>query len=620
LAGEDAGRGFDAARAQALALLTERVRSAELVVLRVLREEYEPQGQVLFRVDVFNPAAPNEPHTIVIDEDGNEFSDLVGLTNALGRRPFQLHRGLDRTAVSDLGLAEAERAYTIEPSENDVILDFGATLNETIRVTVDPGRPSTPPIDIYFLTDLTGSMDTALGDVRDTVNLVLDSLGATGLDAAYGVGNYRDFPGLAATAFANQLPITPNVDDVRAAIGTWSASGGIDPPEAQLFALDQIVESPLGPIGWRLGSSRVILWFGDEPGHEPICREISGLPYDITLRTVLMQLLEQEIIVLAVDTETGQLGLDGDPTQGASDYQMQCGTPQGLAGQASDLARFTGGQLILGLDATRIVNELLAIIGNIAPTFGPITLDPTAGIERFVSLIDPIEQGPFEGVDPVELDFQVTWEGTVACTREQDLAFSGELVVSDNGDAKVLKHVNVTVPRCKPTILDAPVAVSHHDGSEVAELHAFARSPLEKLLRCSFDQRADRWVWDDHGLPLARVHIESLDAAAESNDSTDFNSVHVFVLVRLGLALRLLHLSGVPHWQATWLWTSEPLPPALQAGTSDIGVFSYRPGSTPVREPEARSTQRSSRPNGRQDSPITPLLPHSNSCAHGWDM
>lgn len=56
---------------------------------------------------------------------------------------------------------------------------------------------------------------------------------------------------------------------VTGAVATWSASGGSDGAEGQFFALHALAVDPA--IGWRPGARRIVVWFGDYPGHDPIC-------------------------------------------------------------------------------------------------------------------------------------------------------------------------------------------------------------------------------------------------------------------------------------------------------------------------------------------------------------
>ena len=88
--------------------------------------------------------------------------------------------------------------------------------------------------------------------------------GTSGLgDVAYGVGEYKDV----GDPFVYRLnqDITTDTAAVQTGINAWVASGGGDWPEAQLYALYQVANT----VAWRPGSTRIIIWFGDAPGHDP---------------------------------------------------------------------------------------------------------------------------------------------------------------------------------------------------------------------------------------------------------------------------------------------------------------------------------------------------------------
>src|SRR5262249_24321912 len=159
-----------------------------------------------------------------------------------------------------------------------------------------------------------------------------------------GVGNYKDFAQGDPYGFQHQLSPTNVAATVTAAINAWSPSGGGDGPEANLFALDSLAVPPGGTIGWRPGSKRVIVWFGDAPGHAPVCTAVSGAP-PVTEASATAKLVTQQIAVLAISTATP--GLDGDPTAG-SGYVVQCGPPGGSVQQATHIAAATGGAFATG--------------------------------------------------------------------------------------------------------------------------------------------------------------------------------------------------------------------------------------------------------------------------------
>ena len=176
----------------------------------------------------------------------------------------------------------------------------------------------------------------------------------------FGVGNYKDFPPASSLPFTHQLNPTDIAGNITAAIGTWSAGGGGDIPEGQFLTLDQLAQPPGGSIGWRAGAKRIIVWFGDAPGHDPICIAISGLGSAITEASVTAKLVAEQMVVLAISTATP--GLDADPMPFSTDYTSTCGAPGGAAGQATRLAAATAGAFVTGINPTNIVNTIISLV------------------------------------------------------------------------------------------------------------------------------------------------------------------------------------------------------------------------------------------------------------------
>ena len=89
--------------------------------------------------------------------------------------------------------------------------------------------------------------------------------GTAGLgDVAYGVGEYKDVGDDPFVYRLNQ-DITTDTAAVQTGIDAWVASGGGDWEEGQLYALYQVANT----VSWRAGSTRILIWFGDAPGHDP---------------------------------------------------------------------------------------------------------------------------------------------------------------------------------------------------------------------------------------------------------------------------------------------------------------------------------------------------------------
>src|SRR5439155_3521526 len=190
----------------------------------------------------------------------------------------------------------------IDPPSNTWTLPKCASERETVTVTVPPfGGP--PKADVYLLADTTSSMGSVLAAVAAGSTTIVNT--PLPGDVAWGVGNYRDFPVPTPNSYAFQHQVSPTTNTAAAtgAIGTWTADEGSDGSEGQLFALQQIATDPA--IGWRPDSKRILVWFGDAPGHDPICAAISGLGADVTEATATAALAAAGITVVAVSVTTG---------------------------------------------------------------------------------------------------------------------------------------------------------------------------------------------------------------------------------------------------------------------------------------------------------------------------
>ena len=252
-------------------------------------------------------------------------------------------------------------AATINPTSNDLILEIGSEEEQTVTVTIPPSV-GVNKADVYILADTTGSMGAILNAVKLGAN---DIVGApySGIDIAFGAGNYRDFTDM-NPPFDQQVKPTTTNSDVTAAIQTWNAGGGGDFPESQLFALHSLAEAPEGSsIGWRRDSKRIIVWFGDAPGHDPIRKEQSGLSEDITTDSVRSRLAEQDITVIAISVQGNRLDSNGN--------------------QATRIAEATGGKHVKGINSSEIVDTIITLIDEAIKDIGEVRLEPTVGCSTF---------------------------------------------------------------------------------------------------------------------------------------------------------------------------------------------------------------------------------------------
>jgi hypothetical protein len=262
----------------------------------------------------------------------------------------------------------AHAAPGVDPQVVEVTLDSGQSVDVTKTVHTSPIPPK---MDVYFLSDTTGSMLPAIANVQANAGSILSTVSGGSADAAFGAGDYKDFP-FDSYAFDNAAPIG-TAALANAAISAWSASGGSDTPEGQFFALHQLAA---GAAGYRSGATKVLVWFGDAPGHDPVCNAIDGGVGDLTEASVTAELVNAGIRVIAVSTTTGDPdGLNGDPAASSFDYGA-CGSPGGTAGQANRIAAATGGTAFANVPPEDVSNAILTGLSNL-----PVEVAPSVSCE-----------------------------------------------------------------------------------------------------------------------------------------------------------------------------------------------------------------------------------------------
>ncbi len=271
--------------------------------------------------------------------------------------PIVVSDGSDGDGMADFGDIPAGSG-SVTPDLVEATLAPGESTVVDKEVTT--GELATASPEIYLLADTTGSMSSVLYSVRSNMNDILDSV-----DARFGAGEYRDFPGSPTSVFMNDQSITDNDALVTTAINGMSASGGGDGPEGALYALHKIAENA---GGYSPDATKIVVWFGDAPAHDPVCSAISGEGSDITEASVTEELKNAGIIVIAISTTTGYTeGLDDDPTEYGGDYSGYC-TEDGSPGQATRIAAATGGVHLTDVSSGDITTAIINAIGELTAT------------------------------------------------------------------------------------------------------------------------------------------------------------------------------------------------------------------------------------------------------------
>ena len=232
------------------------------------------------------------------------------------------------------------------------------TVGKTLATPVIPPKP-----DIVFLADTTGSMGTPLTTMQNNVQAIMNQVRAAQPDSQFGVASYKDF-GCATDPYAFRVEqvVTANMAAVQSAVNTWATvpGSGCDQPEAQLYALDQLATTA---GGWRTGSSRIIVWFGDATGHDPS----NGISEALAIAD--LKAAGARVIAINLVNNTEGSSLDS-------------------AGQATRITNATGGVLETTTDPTAVASAIQAGLVNLPATVTPqvatcnpaltITFSPTS--------------------------------------------------------------------------------------------------------------------------------------------------------------------------------------------------------------------------------------------------
>ncbi|GAA1309916.1 RICIN domain-containing protein [Saccharothrix xinjiangensis] len=329
---------------------------------------------------------------------------------------------------------------------------------EQVQVRL-PGSGVVPKIDVYFLTDSTGSMGGIIGAVGARVEEILNKLitaaSAVGADVHFGVGNYKDMEDPQPDRFRGQVPLGAGAAAAANGIRAWTATGGgSTAAEGQFYALDQLAQPPGGSIGWRADAKRIVVWIGDMPGHDPICQGLSGLGHDITETSVTAKLQAQGIFVLAISTGPSgpSSGLNANPvplSSGGGVYENFCGAFGGHAGQGSRIAAATGGTYAEGITPDTVVQTIINLGAAGISTLGNVSLVPDSTIAPFV-LVHPVGgYGPFTGAHPDTLDFELEFPAATPASATpvtREIAVEGDVDVVVDGVRTGSTRVKITVP------------------------------------------------------------------------------------------------------------------------------------------------------------------------------
>lgn len=294
------------------------------------------------------------------------------------------HAAAATAAILVIGSTTAYAA--VDPPTYSDALDPGASVTITKTVTTPEVLPQP---DIVLMVDRTGSMGGAIDNVKTNMAAIVSTVEAAQPDAQWAVASYCDVNEPDPFLLHSNLSDDPTA--TVSAVNSISLCSGGDTPEDQLNALWEIGDGG-DAVSFRPDSSRIVVWFGDAPGHDPSLGH--------TLADATTSLTDAGITALAVSVGFDDL----DST-----------------GQATIITDATGGALYSGVSAEDLSTTILAGL-----TALPVEVGATTTCDPGLSAtLDPATQSVTSGDDAVfEETITVASDATQGATLGCEVAFT----------------------------------------------------------------------------------------------------------------------------------------------------------------------------------------------------
>ena len=253
-------------------------------------------------------------------------------------------------------------------------------------------------LDLYLLADSTGSMAATIGTVKERFNEIIDIFRdrPSFSSVHFGVGTYRDEDEAGFdNGFKNLQSINSKADKSKDAVGMLQALRGGDRDEANLVALHKVATDP--SIRWRENVRRVIVYFGDVPGHEPSCGPFGTL----TRNSVIEDLKREQITVIGISAPDARSGVESSRFNSAPLNSFGCrgaptaGPTSADPGQTEAITTATAGSLSFS-DSGAVIGAIVNAVNALTSTFSVDMSDCEGQLNAKYDPTLPLTLGPGE--------------------------------------------------------------------------------------------------------------------------------------------------------------------------------------------------------------------------------
>ena len=308
----------------------------------------------------------------------------------------------------------------LTPPKKQLEMKPGSTRRVPYRLTL-PEHPT--GLDVFFLVDVSDSMDPTIAGLRSGMNEIVEELGESRIDVQFGLGSYKDYPipGF-GDPVAGDYPyrldraIGPADAEFTRALESLVSSGGGDLPESQLTGVYQAVTGAGDPgfvdpgqgAGFRRSALPVVVHMTDAAFHNTAAHPSPSL--DAVAATLRNKGIYH--IGLGVWGKNGNIPAVRDLTALSDSSESNAPTPVDCDDDGvDDIA--AGEPLVCDVrdeERAGVMNLAPAIIATVRAVSRevPVELEATGG-GRILGSVTPEVYPRIDTIRAAGLDFEVTF-------------------------------------------------------------------------------------------------------------------------------------------------------------------------------------------------------------------
>jgi hypothetical protein len=191
----------------------------------------------------------------------------------LTTRPAQISLNVGPTATPSISIPAGRSPTVLSPTVNTTTITWSgcpaqSAPSQKLSIMIPPAPTQA---DIVFAFDVTSSMKNVLQSAANNASRIMTDLAGLLGDVQFAVIGFADYPFAPYGAPGDQpyvlhQRLTNDRASIQKVLSGLSVQNGEDSPEAYTRALYESYSDP--NIGWRAGSRRIVIMFGDQMPHD----------------------------------------------------------------------------------------------------------------------------------------------------------------------------------------------------------------------------------------------------------------------------------------------------------------------------------------------------------------